>query len=41
MRNDRRDFLRHCTLAGLGLAAPLRFPFLEAEAKSSEVVLVE
>src|SRR5215468_7891120 len=26
MRRDRRDFLKLCGLAGLGVAAPLRFP---------------
>src|SRR5262252_8453948 len=31
----RRDFLKQCALAGLGLAVPLRFPLLcGAEAKS-------
>ncbi len=30
MRNLRRDFLKQCALAGLGLAVPLRFPLLAA-----------
>lgn len=36
MHRDRRDFLKLCSLAGLGLAAPLRLPLLDAAAKDSE-----
>src|SRR6185312_13684059 len=35
MRRDRRDFLKRCGLAGLGVAVPLRYPLLTAaEAKN-------
>src|SRR6188768_317028 len=35
MRNNRRDFLQQCALAGLGLAVPLKYPVLSAaEAKN-------
>jgi uncharacterized protein (DUF1501 family) len=35
MRRDRRDFLKLCGLAGLGVAVPLRYPVLTAaEAKN-------
>jgi hypothetical protein len=36
MQRDRRDFLRLCTLAGLGVAAPLRYPLLDAAAAKNE-----
>jgi len=35
MRNDRRDFLKLCGLAGLGVAVPLRYPLpTSAQARS-------
>src|ERR1700726_1438613 len=34
MRADRRDFLKLCGLAGLGVAVPLRLPLTGAEAKN-------
>lgn len=36
MRRDRRDFLKLCGLAGLGLAVPLRFPLPSRAEKSNE-----
>src|SRR5438876_9833810 len=33
---DRRDFLKLCGLAGLGVAAPLRYPILEGAAALNE-----
>jgi hypothetical protein len=32
MQRDRRDFLKLCGLAGLGVAVPLRYPLLDAAA---------
>ncbi|MGL4551071.1 MAG: DUF1501 domain-containing protein [Gemmataceae bacterium] len=34
MQRDRRTFLRLCTLAGLGVAAPLRYPVADAAARN-------
>jgi uncharacterized protein (DUF1501 family) len=36
MRRDRRDFLKLCGLAGLGVAVPLRSPLLHAAAAKDE-----
>jgi uncharacterized protein (DUF1501 family) len=36
MQRDRRDFLKLCSLAGLGVAAPLRYPLLDAAAARNE-----
>jgi uncharacterized protein (DUF1501 family) len=36
MRHERRDFLKWCSLAGLGLAVPLRFPDLTRAATKNE-----
>src|SRR5437763_1012238 len=36
MRHDRRDFLKLCGLAGLGVAVPLRYPFLTSAESRNE-----